>query len=374
MAWLEKRNRRYFIAWREGSKTRRWGGDVQGWPDKAVAKSELGAFIKKQMRGEEYSDPFRDQRTRPLSEHLADYVADLEAKGLDNIYVYNCEKLLNRLFTECGWKLLGDISVDSFCNWRESLPVNEEGPLKGLTKIGPRSQNQYLCAVRTFCKWAVKRTRMAGNPLVSIDGVDESADIRRVRRAQSSKEVDALLTAEGMTVDHKLVYRFVLATGLRRQEIVDLIWGDVRTDSITPYIALRAKATKARRNDTLPLHPDLAESLKATRGDAGDGARVFKSVPSIQEHRAYLTAAKIEWKDELGRQADFHALRGTFGTNLALSGASPNETKELMRHTEMRLTQKHYIDPKVFSLASAVSRLQIPGKTPAAKAKTGTGN
>lgn len=374
MAWLEKRNRRYFIAWREGSKVRRWGGDVSGWSDKVVAKAELGAFIKKQLRGEEYADPFRDHRNRPLSEHIADYVADLEAKGRDDIYVYNCEKLLNRLFSECGWRLLGDITADSFCHWRESLPLYEDGDLKGLPKIGARSQNQYLCAVRTFCKWAVKRVRMGSNPLLSIDTVDESADIRRARRALSAEEVDALLNAKGMTDSHKLVYRVVLATGLRRQELKDLIWDDLHLDSITPYVALRAKATKARRNDTLPLHPEIATSLKASRGDCGEADRVFHDVPSIAEHRAYLDAAEIAWTDELGRRADFHALRGTFGTMLATSGASPNETKELMRHTEMRLTQKHYIDPKVFNLAGAVGRLKIPGRDAGQTPKTGTGN
>jgi integrase len=54
-----------------------------------------------------------------------------------------------------------------------------------------------------------------------------------------------------------------------------------------------------------------------------------------------LKAAGIEYKTEQG-QADFHALRHTFGTMLALSGTSPQIAQKLMRHSNFNLTQNIY--------------------------------
>lgn len=115
-------------------------------------------------------------------------------------------------------------------------------------RIGPRTLNQYLEALRTFCKWAVKRKRMANNPVADVEKMDETSD---VRRALAAEQVAALLVK--VPEHHRGVYRFMLAAGLRRLEVIDLQWGDVRLDSPTPFLKLRAKATKSRRADSLPL-------------------------------------------------------------------------------------------------------------------------
>lgn len=134
----------------------------------------------------------------------------------------------------------------------------------------------------------------------------------------------------------------------------------IRLNAPMPFIKLRAAATKGRRADSLPLRGDMVAELQSTRGDAGDGDKLFAAVPTIEEHREYLTAAGIEWKDAEGRRADINALRHTYGTLLSKSGASPREAMELMRHTDMRLTMKVYTDPRLFNLSSAVEKLPLP--------------
>jgi len=121
MAWLEKRDGTWFIGFRDQQgKTHR----LRPSTDKLVAKGRLANFEKAQARGEDYSDPFKDHRGRAIAEHVKDYVADLRALGRDNMYIYNVEKRLNRLIVACGWKVLGDITADSFCAWRET-PVEQ---------------------------------------------------------------------------------------------------------------------------------------------------------------------------------------------------------------------------------------------------------
>jgi len=196
---------------------------------------------------------------------------------------------------------------------------------------------------------------MAADPLVNVDKVDESSDIRRQRRALSADELLRLM--EAIPDQYKAVYRFMLNTGLRRQEVEDLQWGDVRLDSPAPFLKLRPKATKSRRADTLPLRGDVAAELRTMRGDAGDGDRVFDRTPAMDEHRNFLAAAGIPYKDEQGYRFDFHAGRHTYGTLLSKAGVSPREAMELMRHSDLRLTMKVYTDPRLFDLAGAVEKL-----------------
>lgn len=60
-------------------------------------------------------------------------------------------------------------------------------------------------------------------------------------------------------------------------------------------------------------------------------AQIVES-PRVRTFKKDLAAAGIAFEDAYGRRADFHALRDTFGTHLAASGATPCVLKELMRH------------------------------------------
>ena len=367
MAWTEKRGSKYVIYDRNGNGKK--FRVATAYTDKQASQQMLARYVRDKARGAEgLIDPFEKHKHRPLTEHVKDYIADLTALGRDSKYINNCDRRLAKLIAACGWKVLADITADSFCHWRETLPRLKDGR----PKIGPRSQNQYLEAARAFCGWCVKpRKRIAANPLSDVPKVDGTGDVRRARRALTAEEVTALLNAASKT--HQEVYQFILATGLRRQELVDLVWGDLRLDAPRPFIQLQAANTKARRADTLPLRSHIVEALRARRGEAGDGDKVFTDIPSIEQHRAYLEVAGIPWLDEQTRRADFHSIRHTYGTMLSQSGVSPREAMELMRHTDMRLTMKVYTDPRLFDLASAVERLPIPAASvPGVAVATGT--
>ncbi|MCL2647165.1 MAG: site-specific integrase [Phycisphaerales bacterium] len=331
---------------------------VKGYTDRQ-ASEQLGAKLERaKAHGEQgLIDPYKDHRARPLAEHIDDYLADLRTLGRDDMYVYNIEKRLAKLLSLCGWTKLGDITADSFCRWRE-MPIEQQQVAGEDKRIGPNTLNQYLETLRTFCGWAVKRKRMATNPLVDVEKMDDSADIRRERRSLTPEQIASLLAV--VPAHHRIVYRLILSTGLRRQEAMDLRWGDVRFGSSKSFLQLRAEATKNHRAAMQPLLSSVAAGLRRLRGDAGDNDSVFPSIPSIYIHRKYLAAAGIPWKDEDGRQADFHALRHTFGTLLSNAGVPPRVVMELMRHSDMRLTMKTYTDPCALDTVGAVEKLPLP--------------
>ncbi len=61
--------------------------------------------------------------------------------------------------------------------------------------------------------------------------------------------------------------------------------------------------------------------------------------------------------DGQGRRSNFHALRVTFGTNLQRRGVSARDAMELMRHSDMRLTNVIYTDTTALPLAQAMEKL-----------------
>ena len=73
--------------------------------------------------------------------------------------------------------------------------------------------------------------------------------------------------------------------------------------------------------------------------------------------KADLRAARIDPVDARDQRADFHALRHTLATNLALAGTAPRVAMEVMRHSDMRLTSKTYTDAGLLPLTDAVTKL-----------------
>ena len=56
----------------------------------------------------------------------------------------------------------------------------------------------------------------------------------------------------------------ILAPGLRRDELKQLCWGDVKLNAPLPCIHLRAETTKAKRADVLPVR---AAAIRQGDGD-----------------------------------------------------------------------------------------------------------
>jgi integrase len=332
---------------------------LKGYTDKLASEQLAARLERSKAQGSEgLEDPYKLHRKRRLAEHVAEWIAELRQLRRDDVYVGLCESRMARLIAECAWETLADISADKFIKWRETATSTVGKARKkgsNVKPMGARTQNHYLETVRAFCKWAMRRKRMANHSLADVSPVETAGQLRRQRRALTEDEIDSLLGA--VPPRHQLAYRVILATGLRRDELRQLCWGDVKLNAPQPFIQLRPETTKAKRADVLPLRQDLAKLLREKRGDAGDGEHICRTMPSMDSHKRYLEKAGIAFEDEHRRRADFHALRHTYGTLLAKAGVAPRVAMSLMRHTDMRLTMNVYTDPRVFDMAGAVEML-----------------
>jgi integrase len=67
-----------------------------------------------------------------------------------------------------------------------------------------------------------------------------------------------------------------------------------------------------------------------------------------------LARAGIDYVDDHGRYADFHALRHTFISSLAKAGVHPLKAKELARHSTITLTMDVYSHVETDELRDAL--------------------
>ena len=317
-----------------------------GTKDKRTAQRKLQEiFDEKQMEAVGIMPPrkLREAAKSDLKKHLDDFVRDLDALGRDSMYVYNIEKLVTRLINECGWKHLADVTPETFQRWRWN---------QGLA---PKTLNEYLASINALLNWLVRNHGLLANPLVAVKQVEVRGRERRKRRASTEDQLRRLLSVSG---PRRPVYLLALHTGLRRAEIEGVIWGDVLLDVPKPYVLVRASTTKNHLDAKIWLHGDLVQVLREIRPeDPALDERVFPRVPSMYMFKKDLAAAGIPYKDALGRQADFHSLRHTFGTNLSKAGVLPRVAMELMRHSDLRLTMKVYTDATQLPAAEGIEML-----------------
>src|SRR4029077_17108975 len=121
----------------------------------------------------------------------------------------------------------------------------------------------------------------------------------------------------------------------------------------------RASTTKNRKEAVIGLHEDVVAELRLMQPRrAAPNRRVFEGLmPRSRRFKADLKRANVDYINARGQRADFHSLRYTLATNLALVGTPPRIAMEIMRHSDMRLTAKTYTDAGLLAVWDKVANL-----------------
>ena len=303
-----------------------------------VEREEIGISVPKRMRV---------AAETALVGHITAYCADLRARRRDSEYVATTERRLRKLIADCNWRRLIDVTAESFQTWRAKQPW------------GPKTLNDYRAAIFGLFAWLQKTGRVEENPLKLVEKAETRGNERRKRRAFTLEELGALVNVSG---EYRLAILTDYYTGLRRGELEQLEWGDVQTSAGKTFIVVRASTTKNHEAKRCYLPSWFAsELLQSKPGSAAEGDRMFQpgKIPSIWAFRTLLKRAAIPYKDAQGRQADFHALRKTLNTHLAQNAVDPHVRKEIMRHSELRLTLDVYTDKPMLPIAEAIEKLPV---------------
>jgi integrase len=360
------------------SKSKKWWGrykDENGIEcrvplavDKTAAQTMLNELVRKtERRAAGLIDRFDEHRQRPIDVHLEEFRKHLQARRVGEAQVKLVGYRVERIIEACRVRILTDLSASRVQKFLADLRADG---------LSIQTSNHYLRAIKQFSRWLVRDRRAGEDPLAYISMLNVATDRRHDRRPLTETEFTALIAATkaGKTIvrlkgpDRAMLYIVAAYTGLRASELASLTPESFRLDETPPTVTVLAGYSKHRRQDILPLHPSLVESLRpwlglrkpATPVWPGAWARAKQAGKTLQRD---LKAADIPYIDKQGRYADFHALRHTFITNMMKSGINPKTAQSLARHSTIDLTMNVYTSLTVNDQAAAIAAL--PGlKTP----------
>jgi integrase len=280
-----------------------------------------------------------------LLEHVVAFIADLRVRMRSDSHIKHLETRIKRLFVDCKWERLRDVSADSFQRWR----ANQKN-------FSPKTLNEYLNAASSLFSWMERNDRVESNPLRRVGKVERKGYERVKRRSFTDEEMERLLAASGL---HALGYLFAVNTGLRRKELASLQWGDVHLNGEASFALVRSCTTKNRKAAKIYLRAQLVQILSEIKPAkvAGNESVLAGRIACMRKMHEHLKAAGIPVCNEQGYKVDFHALRMTYSTNLERVGGSLQVRQELLRHCDPRLTSGSYTDPTRLETAGLVEKL-----------------
>ncbi len=356
---IRKQSQYWYIDYKAAGETRK---RVKGFKDK-TATAQLAAKLEKEAELADAGiiDRYKDHRKRPLTEHLKDFGNCLTGRGITAKYIQQVVNQLEIVFKSCGFAYIADITASSVQRFI--------GELKR-TGSSHRTCNYYLKTLKQFCSWLVADNRTAENPLAYLKGLNTQTDIRRKRRALNIDEINRLIEATADSPEHHLMsgqeramlYTLALNTGLRAGELASLTWQSFNLNDSTPSVTVLAAYSKHRRDDTLPLRPDVAGLFTQWQTERNEpmNAKIFPNLDKVKTAemlRKDFEIAGIDYIDKAGRVADFHALRHTFISNLSQGGVSPKVAQSLARHSTITLTMDTYTHVQLYDERAALEKL-----------------
>jgi integrase len=259
---------------------------------------------------------------------------------------------------------LEEITIDQIDEWRAKRKKD------GLKNA---SINRYITSLKAAISWAVKRGIIEANPLTKLERAKEVDSVEKVRYL-TDEEKERLMTAlderdreirrargshnewldtrhrdlipgfEGKDfVDHlKPLVLLSLSTGIRRNSILSLKWGDINFDDRT--ILLRADSSKSGKQGYVPMNKVALDTLSLWKSQLKHTSPNNLVFPSPKNGKK-MGSCRRSW-DSLMKRAqikDFrwHDMRHDFASNLVMEGVDLNTVRELLGHADMKMTLRY---------------------------------
>lgn len=359
-----------------------------------------------------------------LTKHLDAYQRHLVAKGGASRRISMLRARLDRLVEECKFTRLNRMSAGPVERW---LVLQQEASVSAATR------NVYRESLVCFGNWCRRTGRLTHNPFADLPRADQKCDRRHHRRALTEAELLRLLkvarlrplaeygrevvvappdpsrskksratwtrvplqfddlnvaivrakhalrenpglieSLERQGEERALVYKTLVLTGLRKNELATLTVGQIDFNPKGAIAILDPEDEKNREGSTIPLRDDLAAEVKSwmKKGPsptclAADSPVVYVPTGMTRIFDRDLKAAGIAKRDARGRVLDVHALRVTFGTHLCAAGVPLRVAQAAMRHSKPELTANIYTDPILLDIVGAINALPSLATTPA---------
>jgi integrase len=347
--------------------------------DKQVALTKASQLLLRIEGGE---DPRRQQAVNKASiaEHLDNFEQSLQNKGCGDQHISQILARLGKVFEGCSVTRLVDIRWEEIEIWLAKQQADGH--------FSAQTRKHYAVHLRQFGRHLVHQDVVPTNPFKKITtSINVEVDRRVRRRALTIDEFQRLLASVAKSrrqrcrlkgSERRLLYWLAGATGLRRNELGSLTPESFSLKSDPPTVSVTARRTKNRQNALLVIREDLAFELRKWIERKPHAKILFPVAgrPTGVMIRADLEDAGIE-AEILGKRCDFHALRVTMISHLALSGVPLAVAQKLARHSTPVLTSNIYTQLDLNDLKKAVEAVpplntSVPKRTTRKASKGGS--
>lgn len=245
-----------------------------------------------------------------------------------------------------GSKKINGISTQDIENFKSDLLLK-----RAITR---KSVNNYLSILRTCLKSALDKDVIVSLPKIRLLKVPpyEKYDFL----TETEREL-LLKVSVGKWRDMILL---AVRTGLRFGELIALKWEDidfkVNTLTVRRNIVHSIEGSpKNNRTRTVPLTQSVIEMLNQK---AKDNEYIFHNDEGKPLHYTYCRKKLHRFCKLAGiRTINWHTLRHTFASHLAAKGVSVFAIKELLGHSDIKMTMR-YAHPDLPQLQNAIDALE----------------
>lgn len=219
-------------------------------------------------------------------------------------------------------------------------------------RFQPASINRYMATLSHCLKWGVQRGWLTNNPAQHLSRLPE--DNKRDRWLEP-EEQKKLFEACKKSRNPQLarIVGFALMTGLRRGEITNAKWGDIKNDT------LRIPKTKNKHIHLVPVTDMLRRLLSRQKqwceSKGGESEYIFPLIcnstgqilnePIGDFYTSFKNAVKLAGIDNFV----FHSLRHSAGTYMNMTGLPYSITSRALGHMDanMAMRYQHHADQYV---------------------------
>lgn len=173
-----------------------WKEVSLGLTDKQAAKEKLRQLVVDEQRaavGILPAKSYRDAAQAKIAALLAEYTADIRARGKTPQYANVVDYRVGKIIKEAKWARLADITPQSFMTWRTAFTG------------APKTLREYQTMLSAFLNWLVASDRLERNPLAKVKLPETRGKAVRPSRAFTLEELGRIFAA-AETLAQRLAY------------------------------------------------------------------------------------------------------------------------------------------------------------------------
>jgi len=352
MATVLKRGKRWYAIYQGDDGRQRWKAGYHDKNETLKLARRLEDDAGKIRNGD--IDPAteikRAERAKAIDQHISGYESRLKAAGRSANHVDYTIQDIREIAEASGATNARHITVETVDRWKLG---QMEAQAQGVKGTSNKTINRKIGSVQQFLKHlkssgAIDEYVLFKYPKLPTGG----KHARRVSRDFTRDELGKLL-ADAEKPDRHALYNFAARTGLRMNECRQVTPAFFNFEHRTIHVP--KDVAKAKKDQVIPLHPELVELVKGLCKDKASDERILH----VPDKKCVNRNLRADCK-RLGisiKNVSFHSLRHTFCTLLARANVHPAILQKLARHSDLKTTLGYYVHLQRVDELDAIAKL-----------------